>query len=588
MFTRFPKSLIDELISRTNIIDIIQKRIPLTKQGDNFIASCPFHTDRNPSFTVNLKKQFYYCFSCKAHGNVINFLMYHDNLTFIESIQELSVINNISIKNFSNSIHKLNPYNNNICKFMQNLCDFYQSNLKKREYSYVYNYLKNRGLTDDSIIQFNIGFAPNKWNNINKNFNFASYQYNIIDQSGMFIKNKNKKYDRFRNRIMFPIRNSIGQIIAFGGRTIHQTQQKNIPKYLNSSDTFFFKKSQCLYGLYETQKKYKNIPYILLVEGYIDVIILTQFGIKYVVATLGTSITIHHIQLIYKITNKIICCYDGDAAGKIAAWRTLKIALSYLTDGREIYFIFLDKKEDPDTLIRKIGKDKFLKKVTQAQNLSNFLFAKLSENIDLQTLEGRVKLSTLVLPILKKIPGQILKLCLRQELGNKIGILDDNKLNKLIKINPIVTNIINTSSQNFISYNIEHVLTGLLMQNPKLAQLVPTVSELKILKNNKIMIFIHLVQICKLYPNCTTNQLLKYYLKNFKSHLFLYLKSLANWNHMITDDMIKITFIDALIKIYNLILEKRQNTLIALDRVTHLTSKERQELWLLNQTLSLH
>lgn len=585
MIVRIPKKLIDELISRTNIIDIIHKRIPLKKKGENFIASCPFHVDKNPSFTVNFKKQFYYCFSCKSYGNVINFLMNYDHLTFIESIKELSIIHGVSEKYLFDSTNNKNLDKDNVYKFMNDLSSFYQNNLMNKKYAYAYKYLQNRGLTDNSILKFNIGYAPTGWNNINQHFNYVMYNSKLVNQSGMVIQYQNKKYDRFRNRIMFPIRDSLNRIIAFGGRIIQYT--KNDPKYLNSPDTTFFKKSRCLYGFYEIQKKFKNIPYVLLVEGYIDVITLTQFGIQYAVAVLGTSITIYHIQLIYSITNKIICCYDGDDAGKTAAWRTLNITLSYLIDGREIYFMFLSNKEDPDTLIRKIGKDNFLKKMLQAQSFSYFLFETLFKKVNLQTLEGRVKLSKLALPMLNKIPGQTLRLCLRQELGNKIGILDDHKLNQLLSVKPIKTDA-NTKTKDYISYNIEHVLIGLLMQNPQLSKLVPTVSELKTLKNNKIMIFIHLVQTCKLYPNLTTDQLLKYYYENIKNRLFLYLKELSCWNHMITDDMIEVTFIDALTKLYNLILEQRQNTLIAIDRVSNLTSNERQELWLLNQKLSVY
>lgn len=586
MILHISTKLINELVSRTNIVDIIQKRIPLKKQGSNFVASCPFHIERNPSFTVNFKKQFYFCFSCKAHGNVINFLMNYDQLTFLESIQELSAIHGISIKHDLNFTNKNNPFKDDFYKFMHDLCMFYQNNLTNKKYSYAYDYLKNRGLNDDSILQFNIGFAPIEWNNISRNFDLTSYNQELLNQSGMFIKYQHKRYDRFRNRIMFPIKDILGRIIAFGGRVIQNTQKT--PKYLNSPDTNFFKKNKCLYGFYEIQKKYKEIPYILIVEGYTDVITLTQFDIQYVVAVLGTSITINHIQLIYNITNQIICCYDGDDAGKTAAWRTLNIVLPYLIDGREIYFTFLNNKEDPDMLTRKIGKDKFLQKISQAQNFSHFLFTTLFKKVNLQTLEGRVKLSKLALPLLNKIPGQTLRLCLRQELGNKIGILDDNKLNQLLTKKIKTISIYKTRIKDDISYNMEHLLIGLLMQNPKLSKLVPTISELQTLKNNKIIIFMNLVHICNTYPDITTDQLLIKIHKDIKNHFFSYLEPLAHWNHMITDDMIEITFIDVLTKLYNVILEQRQNTLIALDRISSLTKAERQELWLLNQTLSIH
>lgn len=578
-----PKTLINQLVSRTNIVDLISKRIPLQKQGMSFVACCPFHSEKNPSFTINVKKQFYYCFSCRAYGNVITFLMNYDKLTFLESIRELFIIHNISIDKYSNNIFDQDHHKSNLYKFMNDLCNFYYNSLISNQHLYAYEYLKDRGLTNNSIIEFNIGFSPLSWNNIVKYPDLSSYTQKLIDQSGMLIKYKNSRYDRFRNRIIFPMRDTLGRVIGFGGRIIKYDQ--NTPKYLNSPDTKIFKKSQYLYGLYETQKKYKNIPYILLVEGYIDVIILTQFGVQYVVATLGTTITISQIKLLYKITNQIICCYDGDDAGKKAAWRTLNMTLSYLTDNREICFMFLPDQEDPDTLIRKIGKNSFLKHISQAQNLSNFLFDTLSKKVNLQTLEGRVKLSSLALPIINKIPGQTLRLCLRQKLGNKIGILDDEKLDQLVSKKPIT--IINRQKKNYITYNIYRILIGLLIQNPKLAKLVPAIQVLKMLKYNKIMLFVDLVQICQSFPIFTTDQLLRYYSKNFKNSFFSsYLEELANWNHMIIDSAIEITFIDALTKLCNLILERRQNMLIALDRTSTLTIQERQELWLLTQSLS--
>lgn len=580
-----PKTLINELVSRTNIATLIGKRVPLKKQGVNFIAYCPFHSEKNPSFTVNIKKQFYYCFSCKTYGNVITFLMNYDQLTFIESIHELSIIHGVSMERYitTTSYHQ-DYYKNNLYKFMTDLCIFYQKNLISNQYLFSYEYLKNRGLNNFSITEFSIGFAPIEWNSINKNSKLMLYDQKLLVQSGMLIKNKNNTYDRFRGRIMFPMRDKLGRVIAFGGRTI-KCDNKKYPKYLNSSDSKIFKKSQYLYGLYETQKKHKCIPYVLLVEGYIDVIMLTQLGVQYAVASLGTTVTGYHIKLLFKTTNQIICCYDGDEAGKRAAWRMLNMVLPFLTDDREMCFMFLPDQEDPDTLVRKVGKDNFLKQVSCAQKLSDFLFDSVSKKINLKTLEGRVKLSHLILPMINKIPGQALRLCLRQKLGNRIGILDDNKLDQLLRKQPVLfTKVCKT---HHITYNLFPILIGLLIQNPKLAKLVPTIQELKKLKHNKIALFVNLVQICKSYPMFTTSQLLQYYGKSDKNSFFSYLVELAHWNHMIDENTIEITFVDLLTKLCNLILEQRQNMLIELDRTFKLTTEERQELWLLIQLLSV-
>lgn len=559
---------------------MIKKRISIKKQGRNFVACCPFHSEKNPSFTINPEKQFYYCFSCTSHGNAIDFLMHYDRLTFIESIQELATTHGISIHQYINNDPDKINYKNNLYQLMNNLCRYYKNSLINKKYIYAYSYLQNRGLNKKIIEEFDIGFAPIGWNNIIKKFGITLHEKKLLSQSGMLCDHITSKYDLFHNRIMFPIRNISGKIVAFGGRAINTNS--NIPKYLNSSDTDIFKKSQYLYGLYEAHSKCKNLTSLIVVEGYIDVITLTQFGINYAVATLGTSPTQHHIRLLYNMTNKIICCYDGDLAGKKAAWRTLQIALPYLTDNRQIYFMFLPKGEDPDTLIRKIGKKNFEKKLTKTQDLSYFLFNTLTHKINLQTLEGRLKLSNLILPMLDKIPGKTLKLYLRQQLGNKIGILDENKLNQLLLHKK---KLINNTNSNYIKHNIEHILIGLLVQYPKLVKLIPTIQELEKYTQNNIMIFIDLIHTCKQYSISTTAQLLENYRNN---KIFPKLEALAYWNHMITNDMIEITFINALIKLYNLILEKRQLILINKDRMSKLTKEEQSELWLINKKLSTH
>lgn len=565
------------MLSRTNIVNLIKKQISIKKQGKNFIACCPFHSEKNPSFTINPEKQFYYCFSCTSHGNAIDFLMHYNQFTFIESIQELATIHGISINQYTNP-NFVNNEKNNLYQLMHKLCIFYKNSLMHEKYKYAYKYLQYRGLNKEIIEKFSIGFAPIGWNNIIKKFGITLFEKKLLDQSGMLSENMKTKYDLFRNRIMFPIRNISGKIIAFGGRTI--INQKT-PKYLNSSDTEIFKKSQYLYGLYEAYSKCKNPPNIILVEGYIDVITLTQFGINYAVASLGTSTTKHHIQLLFNITNKIICCYDGDHAGKKAAWRTLQIVLPYLTDNRQIHFMFLPEGEDPDTLIRKIGKNKFLKKIAQTQDLSYFLFNTLLKKINLQTLENRMKLSNLILPMLNKIPGKTLKLYLLQQLGSKIGILDEYKLNQLLSNKYKLTNNLKKC---YVNYNIEHILIGLLIQYPKLIKFVPNIQELnQYTQNNIIIIFIDLIHTCRTYPLSTTAQLLEHYRNN---KFFSKLETLAYWNHLITNDMIEITFIEALIKLYNVTLEKRQTMLINKDRISKLTKKERSELWLINQKLS--
>ncbi|URJ25406.1 DNA primase [Candidatus Blochmannia ocreatus (nom. nud.)] len=582
---RVSNTIIKELISRTNIIDIISHKFYLKKQGKNFVGHCPFHDEKNPSFTVSIEKQFYYCFSCGSHGNVIDFLMNHDKLNFIESIQFLSNMHGISINSNINACKNNNSQQNDLYQLVNELCEYYINILNQKKYSYVYEYLKKRGLNSETINNFSIGFAPPEWEHSIKITKILSYKTELLKKLGIFLGkhlNYHQRYNRFHNRIIFPIHNINGNIIAFGGRSI---SDKTTPKYLNSADTAIFKKSQNLYGLYKNYVQHKKIPYILLVEGYFDVISLMAFKIPYVTATLGTNITAYQINMLYKITDCIICCYDGDNAGKIAAWRTLNQTLPYLTDKREIYFIFLPNGEDPDTLIRKIGKDKFLKILQNKQDISNFLFKILSQKINLQTLSGKIKLSNLILPMIKKIPGETLKLYLLQQLGNKIGILDDRKLHQLLQKTPVSSDYNTKITKNIdISNTVEHILIGLLMQNPKLAKLVPDTQILQTYENYDIKIFIDLVETCKTYTILNSAQLLEHYRDN---NFFKKLEILTFWNHMVKEDIIENTFIEALIKLHNLILKQKQETLIAQDRVNKLTQQERRELWLINQALSV-
>ncbi|PLK59327.1 hypothetical protein CEX73_00300 [Candidatus Palibaumannia cicadellinicola] len=312
---------------------------------------------------------------------------------------------------------------------------------------------------------------------------------------------------------------------------------------------------------------------------------LTQFGIDYAVASLGTTTTTEHIQLLYRTTHQVICCYDGDRAGQEAAWRTLEKALPYLIDGRELRFMFLSEGEDPDTLVRKIGKKAFEQCIEQAQPLSQFLFETLMQQVDLSHLDGRAKLSALALPLIRKIPGSILRMFLRQQLGQKLGLIDDSQLDKLLP--PTQNQKVMQQTYIWLQPRIKcttmRILTGLLIQNPWLSALVPIIKGLEQAKQPGVTLFIHLVKICQRQPWLTTGQLLEL---NRNNKFYLQLETLVTWNHMIIEDMIEKTFVDALTSLYNSILEQRQEALIALDRTHGLTTKERKELWSLNQALA--
>ena len=579
MAGRIPRVFINDLLARTDIVDLIDARVKLKKQGKNFHACCPFHNEKTPSFTVNGEKQFYHCFGCGAHGNAIDFLMNYDRLEFVESIEELATQHSLEVPYEAGSgpsqIER--HQRQSLYQLMENLNGFYQQSLTQSNARAARDYLSNRGLSAEVIEHFAIGFAPPGWDNVLKRFGGNKEDRESLMEAGMLVSNdKGRTYDRFRERVMFPIRDKRGRVIGFGGRVLGN----DTPKYLNSPETPIFHKGRQLYGLYEAQKNHPQPARLLVVEGYMDVVALAQFGIDYAVASLGTSTTAEHIQLLFRSTDTVICCYDGDRAGREAAWRALETALPYMNDGRQLRFMFLPDGEDPDTLVRKEGKEAFEARMEQAMPLSSFLFDSLLPQVDLSTRDGKARLSTLALPLISQIPGETLRIYMRQELGNKLGILDDNQLEKLMpKLAP--SGAAPTAPP--LKRTTMRVLVALLVQNPHLATLVPTLEGLAQVKMAGLPLFAELVSRCNENPGLTTGQLLELYRgTNFSQTL----ETLATWNHMIVDEEVEAVFHDSLASIYDAALEQRLEELIARDRTQGLSAEERREFWTLSQALA--
>ncbi|MGK2896927.1 MAG: DNA primase [Candidatus Makana argininalis] len=577
MSYKINKIFINKLLNLTNIVDIIGSKINLKKKGKYLKAICPFHNENNPSFFVNNEKQFYHCFGCGSHGNVIDFLMNFEKIEFIDSIEELALYQNMEIiyENIDNHYKKEILIKNILYKLMNEINKFYNKLLITKKFIKANKYLKYRGINSSVLNSFSIGFSP-PGNNIINFFKKYRLPIEIIKKTGLLFKNKKGLlYDMFRERIMFPIRNNKGFVVGFGARSLNNYS----PKYLNSPETEIFNKSNQLYGLYEIKKNKYNFPMILIVEGYMDVLTLTQFGILYSVSSLGTYTNKDNIKLLYRLTDHIICCYDGDTAGKIAAWKFLKKSLSYLYDNRKISFMFIPYGEDPDSLIRKIGKKEFENRIFNSIPLSKFLFEILLIKSDLNTYEGKTKFVKLSLNLINQIPCPILRLFLRKELGKKTGIIDDFKLIQLIKIKKNKNHYIYNHN---IKKNILKTLLGLIIQYPKLSFNVLKLNTIEKYNKPGIKLFIEIVKICNLLPKINTGQLLENYRY---SKFYLYLKKLAIWNHMITDEMIKITFLDALSNLYNSIIKEKLEFLINKGRNNILTSKEKKKIWYLNKSL---
>ncbi|KAF1067369.1 MAG: DNA primase [Pseudomonas citronellolis] len=418
-----PQSFIDDLLNRTDILDVVSSRIQLKKTGKNYSACCPFHKEKTPSFTVSPDKQFYYCFGCGAGGNALGFIMDHDSLDFPQAVEELAKRAGMDIPREEGRRGKpRQPTDSPLYPLLTAAADYYRQALKSHPArKAAVAYLRGRGLTGEIARDFGLGFAPPGWDNLFKHLSGDNLQHKAMLDAGLLVENPDsgKRYDRFRDRVIFPIRDSRGRVIAFGGRVLGDDK----PKYLNSPETPVFHKGQELYGLYEARKNNRDLDEIMVVEGYMDVIALAQQGIRNAVATLGTATSEEHVKRLFRLVPNILFCFDGDQAGRNAAWRALESALPQLQDGRKVRFLFLPEGEDPDSLVRAEGPDAFRARlVQQAQPLADYFFQQLQEEADPSTLEGKAHLATLAGPLLEKIPGNTLRLLMRQRLAQITGL----------------------------------------------------------------------------------------------------------------------------------------------------------------------
>ncbi|BBJ23488.1 DNA primase [Candidatus Nitrotoga sp. AM1P] len=425
-----PKSFIHDLLNRLDIVDVIERYVPLKKAGANYVACCPFHNEKSPSFTVSQSKQFYHCFGCGAHGTAIGFVMEHGGLGFVNAVEELARSAGVTVPREApmpeQAQHKVTP---DLYEVMQSATRYYRDQLKQS--SRAIDYLKRRGLSGEIASRFGIGYAPEGWQNLGNIF--ASYQDSSLLETGLVIENEDgKRYDRFRDRIMFPIVNVRGQVIGFGGRVLDSGD----PKYLNSPETALFEKGRELYGLFQAMKAIRAKRQVLVVEGYMDVVALVQHGIEYAVATLGTATTPYHVQKMLRLTDKVMFCFDGDAAGQRAAWRAMENALPQLVDGKHIGFLFLPSRHDPDSFVREQGTAAFEQLLQEALPLSKYLLRELSIQVDLHTQEGRTAMLQRAKPLLTVISAPTTALLLRKEVAALAGITQ-TELEALYAIKPI-------------------------------------------------------------------------------------------------------------------------------------------------------
>lgn len=413
MAGQIPQAFIDDLLSRVDIVDVINPRVTLKKAGANYKACCPFHNENTPSFSVSQPKQFYHCFGCGESGNAIGFLMAYDNMHFVDAVETLADSVGLEVPRDEKSAER-HSSNKPLYDLMNSVADFFQNEL--RDSDEAIEYLKARGLSGEIAKEFGIGFAPDGWDGLNKAF--PKSEGDLIKTGMLIRKDQQRTYQRFRNRIMFPIRDRRGRCIGFGGRVLDDQE----PKYLNSPETPLFHKGSELYGLYEARKTIQDENSVVVVEGYMDVVALAQHNVKNAVATLGTAANQQHSEILFKVVPTIVFCFDGDRAGRDAAWRALTNTLPCLQDGRDAHFLFLPDGEDPDSIVSKHGHAGFQDLLAKRQPIVEFLYDHLASDLDMSSIGGKATLAEKAKPLLKTIPQGVYKQLATRQLEKLIGL----------------------------------------------------------------------------------------------------------------------------------------------------------------------
>jgi len=442
---RIPQHFIDELVARTDIIEVIGSRVQLKKAGREYKACCPFHDEKTPSFWVSVDKQFYHCFGCGAHGTVLGFVMEYDHLGFIEAVEELAARAGLEVpREGGAAAGPANPHDE-LYVAMERAALYFRQCLSGD--ARARDYVKRRGLDADAVQKFGIGYAAPRWDGLLERYGTTEDERHVLQRAGLIIERQPQEgsapaaastgggtqarergfYDRFRDRLMFPIRDTRGRTIAFGGRVLDQGE----PKYLNSPETELFHKGRELYGLYEARQATRSLQRLMVVEGYMDVVSLHQAGISYAVATLGTATTPEHLQRIFRLVGEVVFCFDGDRAGRAAAWRALENAVGEVKQGRQVRFLFLPDGHDPDTLVREEGREAFEARLAAAMPLSEYLIRELSSRVETGSVDGRAKLVELARPLVRRIPSDVYRELLVNQLAGVVG-MPQARLNELL------------------------------------------------------------------------------------------------------------------------------------------------------------
>ncbi|KHD11165.1 hypothetical protein PN36_05215 [Candidatus Thiomargarita nelsonii] len=570
MAGRIPRTFIDDLITRVDIVDLIDNYVSLRKSGQNYTALCPFHNEKTPSFTVSSDKQFYYCFGCGTHGTAITFLMNYAHLNFIEAVQELASRIGIEVIYEQGTTPTSITALDDLYEIMAQATHYYRQQLRQSQTAI--KYLKSRGLTGEMARDFRLGYAPPGWDNLLKTLG-TDIQSSLL-KTGLIKQNESgRHYDHFRDRIMFPILDRRGRTIAFGGRKFSESEYG--PKYLNSPETPLFQKSRELYGWYFA-RQIRPLQKIIVVEGYMDVVALTQHGIQNAVATLGTATTPEHLTQLFRNVPEIIFCFDGDQAGQKAAWRALKTVLPLLEKARQVRFVFLPQGYDPDSLVRQEGTQHFNSRLEQASSLSDFLFDTLTRQVDMSNIDGRARLVELAKPLLKQLPAGAYRELMLQKLSQLSGLNLATLMQgerRIVKTFP--------THENLKALSLAHKAIVCLLHKPTLSQLVEYPNQkLSFLNQPDIRLLLKIIEFTRMSPKLTLGAICEHWRETEYEQI---INQLATQKTHFTDtDKIDENFLGAINHLYANYTNQRLAYLI--QKITDLTAEEKQELKSLSQS----
>jgi DNA primase len=566
MAGRIPERFIDDLLTRIDIVDVIQERVTLKKAGRDWSARCPFHDERSPSFTVSPAKQFYHCFGCGAHGSAIRFLMDYDRLEFPDAIEELAARAGLKVEYEGGQREAPREDVTNLYALLDSAASFYREQLAHN--AEAREYFKRRGLDEDTLKRFNLGFAPNQWDALKNALGTSSQRIALLDKAGMLASGeRGGKYDRFRDRVMFPILDRRGRTIAFGGRVLTKDDG---PKYLNSPETPLFHKGRELFGLWQVRDANQKISRLLVVEGYMDVIALHQYGITQAVATLGTATTSDHAEILFRNSSDVYFCFDGDRAGRQAAWRAVESVLPRMRDGRQAWFLFVPDGEDPDSLIRAEGLEGFEQRLKQAMPLSEFFFAETGKDVSLASIDGKARLAERARPLIGQIPDGAFRDLMYVELERLSGARTTPAASSTRAAvgNP-------NRGGRPAQRSLVRTAVALLVQSPALASEIEPPWTFSELRQPGIPLLVELVRLCRERPSLTTGALLEHFADREEASA---LNKLATMDLLVDASQAQADFLGAIGQLDVQTSQQRLDDLIARQVEGGLSETERDEL----------